>query len=1092
MRAHKIATATMLVLAVSGWGVAGTGAAYADGPAHGGKAKSADKGPAHGGRAKARAEGGSATGAGFFQQNIAQSARQNNNCNNPNTEDEEISLTDSRAAGRCVTADGSLTAFSRIQGGPAHAQGGTSAATLAEQNIAQHGRQNNNCSNPNASPIEVDSSRVEGRCAGQDSSFSMHTFVKGGGARAEGGSGGGDVFQQSVAQEGRQNSNCNDPNADSDIDVSEGSRVAFRCGNRDRSLSKHVFVKSGGARAVGGSTAEAFADVEQQNIAQEGRQNNNCNNPNADTDVTVEGGGRVKGRCGNKDHSFSKHVFAKSGGARADGGSTTGVDSDVQQQNIAQEGRQNNNCNNPNNDSNVDVDEGGRLGARCGNKDHSFSKHTFAKSGGARADGGSSTGDGSDVEQQNIAQEGRQNNNCNNPNDSSDVTVDGGGRVKGRCGNMDHSFSKHTFAKSGGARTEGGSGTVATVEQQNIAQEGRQNNNCNNPNNDSDLDVRGGGRLRARCGNKDHSFSKHTFAKSGGARTEGGSSPSEVIQQNIAQEGRQNNNCHHPNADADLDVNEESRAVFRCGNKDSSFSKHTWIKGGGARAESGPADSTLITQNVAQEGRQNNNCNNPNNDSDLDVRGGGRLGARCGNKDSSYSKHTLIKGGGARTEGSSSTDEVFQQNTAQEGRQNNNCNNPNNSSDLDVTGGRMGVRCGNKDASFSKHTWVKGGGARTEIGSTDIVGQQNTAQEGRQNNNCTNPNTDSDITVTEGSRAAFRCGNKDSSYSKHTRIKGGGARVETPPTTATLEQQNTAQEGRQNNNCHNPNQTSLDLTGGRVGARCGNKDASFSKHTLIKGGGAHAEGGSADATLRGQNVAQEGRQNNNCTNPNNVSIDVTDSRVAARCGNKDASFSTHIRIRGGGARAEGGSSTDSDVFQQTIAQEGRQNNNCHNPNANLGDVDVSGDTRVVSRCGNKDFSFNRKTFLKNGSAHAEGGSTTGTVTQQNTAQEGRQNNNCANPNFPGETVDLTGSRSTVACKTVDGSANIHTADISAGTKAEGGDATADLFQQNTAQEGRQNNNCANPNNLTLTTTNSRTQSQCVAEDRSTNIATINR
>ncbi|MEV6319373.1 hypothetical protein [Streptomyces sp. NPDC051776] len=43
-----------------------------------------------------------------------------------------------------------------------------------------------------------------------------------------------------------------------------------------------------------------------------------------------------------------------------------------------------------------------------------------------------------------------------------------------------------------------------------------------------------------------------------------------------------------------------------------------------------------------------------------------------------------------------------------------------------------------------------------------------------------------------------------------------------------------------------------------------------------------------------------------------------------------------------------------------------------------------------------------------------------------------------------------------------------------------------------AQEGRQNNNCTNPNNLTLTTTNNRAQATCVAVDRSTNIATINR
>ncbi|MEV6319120.1 hypothetical protein [Streptomyces sp. NPDC051776] len=503
MRAHKIATATMLVLAVSGWaGAAGSGTAFAEtGPTHGaGKAKAVGKGhgPAHGGggRAKARAEGGSSTGADVFSQNVAQSARQNNNCNNPNMQDEEISLTGSRATGRCVTADGSLTAFSRIQGGPAHAQGGTSALDLTEQNIAQRGRQNNNCHNPNASAITLDSSRLQGRCTDQDHSFTTHTFVKGGGARAEGGSAtSDDVFQQNVAQEGRQNNNCNNPNNDSDIDLSEGGRAAFRCGNKDHSFSRHAWVKSGGARTGGGSTAATLSEVEQQNIAQEGRQNNNCHNPNSNSGLTVSGGGRAEGRCGNKDHSFSKHTWIKSAGARANGGSTTGVDSDVQQQSTAQEGRQNNNCHNPNNDSSPDVSDGSRVEGRCGNKDHSFSKHTWIKSGGARTGGGSTTDDAVDVEQQNIAQEGRQNNNCHNPNSDSNLTVEDGSRVAARCGNKDHSFSTHTFVKSAGARTEGGSGTIANVQQQNTAQEGRQNNNCHNPNSGSDLTVEDGSRV---------------------------------------------------------------------------------------------------------------------------------------------------------------------------------------------------------------------------------------------------------------------------------------------------------------------------------------------------------------------------------------------------------------------------------------------------------------------------------------------------------------------------------------------------------------------------------------------------------------------
>ncbi|MEV6317548.1 hypothetical protein [Streptomyces sp. NPDC051776] len=59
-----------------------------------------------------------------------------------------------------------------------------------------------------------------------------------------------------------------------------------------------------------------------------------------------------------------------------------------------------------------------------------------------------------------------------------------------------------------------------------------------------------------------------------------------------------------------------------------------------------------------------------------------------------------------------------------------------------------------------------------------------------------------------------------------------------------------------------------------------------------------------------------------------------------------------------------------------------------------------------------------------------------------------------------------------------------------GARATGGSGTLDVFQQNTAQEARQNN--GNPNNLTLTATGSRTQAHCVAVDRSTNIGTVNR
>ncbi|MEV6319527.1 hypothetical protein, partial [Streptomyces sp. NPDC051776] len=818
VRAHKIATATMLVLAVSGWGVAGTGAAHAEtGPTHGGgkaKTKAAGKGhrPAHGGRAKARAEGGSATGeeASLFQQNTAQSARQNNNCNNPNTEDQTISLTDSRATGRCVTTDGSLTAFSRIHNGPAHAQGGASTATLIQQNTAQRGRQNNNCNNPNNSPITLDNSQVKGRCTGKDFSFSKHTFVKGGGARAKGGSSTGDtVTQQNVAQEGRQNNNCRNANGDSGLTVTEG-RAEARCGNKDGSFSKHTWVKGGGARAEGGSSTTST--LQQQNVAQEGRQNNNCSNPNT-LDITVDPG-QLEERCTQQDFSITKHTRIKGGGARAEGGSSS--ESSVEQQNIAQEGRQNNNCNSPNQNQDIDVD-GGRVESRCTQQDFSITKHTRIKGGGARAEGGSSA---SGVDQQNIAQEGRQNNNCNTHNSLAlNVT---GGRETSRCGNKDHSLSKHTWIKGGGARTKGGSSTDSDVDQQNIAQEGRQNNNCNNFNVPS-TDVTDGGRETSRCGNKDHSLSKHTWIKGGGARSEGGSSTTTAVTtQNIAQEGRQNNNCNNSNEDlGDLDVT-GGRVESRCGNKDASFSKHTWIKGGGARAEGGSASTDVAQQNIAQEGRQNNHCNSRNNDAPLDVTGG-RVEGRCGNKDFSFNHKTFTKGGGARAEGGSSTGaDINQQNTAQEGRQNNNCANPNfPDEDITLTDSRSTVRCKTVDGSANLHTKTVGGGARaTGGGATADLFQQNTAQEGRQNNNCANPNfPDEDITLTD-SRSTVRCKTVDGSANLHTKTVGGGARATGGGATADLFQQNTAQEGRQNNNCANPNNLTLTTTNSRSTTQC--------------------------------------------------------------------------------------------------------------------------------------------------------------------------------------------------------------------------------------------------------------------------------
>ncbi|MEV6319329.1 hypothetical protein [Streptomyces sp. NPDC051776] len=1113
MRAHKIATASMLVLAVSGWGVAaGSGAAYAE------------TGPGHGGKGKARAEGGSTTGGDVFQQNIAQSARQNNNCNNPNSgaDADETVLTDSRWRGRCVTADGSLTAFSRIYNGPAHARGGSSSTLAAEQTIAQWGRQNNNCNNPNNAPIDLHNSRLEGLCTDQDHSITHTTVIKGGGARAHGGSGGAGntdfvgVGQQNIAQVGRQNNNCNNPQrgfefTDPVIDLAD-SQVKLRCGNKDASFTKGTLIKSGGARAHGGSGqgGNASSFVDQQNMAQEGRQNNNCVNLGSDSEL--EDTGRLTAHCENKDASFTQHARINASGARAHGGNATGAAGDtvqVGQQNIAQEGRQNNNCTNAEEGADILLGSGGsQLTIRCRNQDASFSKHSRIKSGGAHASGGS----GSDVEQQNMAQEGRQNNTCNNPNSDSGIDLSEGDRVESRCGNKDHSFNKHTSVKSGGARAGGGSGAASEVdvEQQNIAQEGRQNNTCTNQNADSDLFLDDDDRVVFRCGNKDHSFSKHTSVKSGGARAGGGSTTgvdADVQQQNIAQEGRQNNTCHNPNNSSDLDLDDDDRVVFRCGNKDHSVSKHTSVKGGGARAGGGSTTGGSIDveqQNIAQEGRQNNTCHNPNDNSDLDLDDDDRVVFRCGNIDGSFSKHTFVEGGGARTRGGGGTNAtVEQQNIAQEGRQNNTCHNPNNDTALTLDDDdRVSGHCGNKDVSFSRHTSVKGGGARASGGSgADVeVSQQNIAQEGRQNNSCHNPNADADIDLSEGGRLESRCGNTDASFSKHTSVKGAGARALGGSTAAEVETQNTAQEGRQNNTCTNINDfddETIEVTGGRLASRCGNKDTSFNHTTTVKGGGARAGGGNAtgdNVDFGQQNIAQEGRQNNACTNINqDADVNVgTGGQATMRCHNKDASVNHKTTVKGGGARAEGSDSPGDgiEVGQQNIAQEGRQNNTCAGINGELTDTALDvGDGQAKVGCENKDRSLNHKTFIKGGGARANGGSTTGEdieAFQQNIAQEGRQNLACGNSNHTD--IDLTdNSRYKVNCKQTDHSTNAHTKTIGGGARATGGSATADLFQQNTAQEGRQNTRCGNTNNLTLTATGSSSKAQCIAVDRSTNI-----
>ncbi|MEV6319401.1 hypothetical protein [Streptomyces sp. NPDC051776] len=837
--------------------------------------------------------------------------------------------------------------------------------------------------------------------------------------------------------------------------------------------------KPGGATVTGGSATGTDLDLIQDNSAQEGRLNSLCGQLN-NASLSPEGV-RTRGRCLNHDGSVNAFAHTRSKGAHVEGGTGGAEGVEFNQQNIAQKGRLNNACADQN-DFNPSTLEGSRLDSDCRNKDRSFSLHTLVTSGGARVEGGSAA---TNVEQQNIAQEGRLNNACADTNDLDPTIEDS--RVDSDCRNKDGSVSNKVLVKSGGARIEGGSSSAANVEQQSIAQEGRQNNACANfEDSDFTLDP---GRLDSDCRNKDGSFNKKVLVKSGGARIEGGSSStSSVAQQNIAQEGRQNNACAN-GEDADFTL-DPGRLDSDCRNKDRSVSKKVLVKSGGARIEGGSSStSSVAQQNIAQEGRLNNACANLE-DADFTLTGG-RLDSDCRNKDGSFNKKVLVKSGGARIEGGNATSTVGEQNVAQEGRQNNACVDGR-GADFSVDPGRLDSDCGNNDDSVSKKVLVKSGGARIEGGSaTSTVQQQNIAQEGRQNNACANLE-DSDFTLT-GGRVDSDCRNKDGSFNKKVRVKSGGARIEGSSATSTVEQQNIAQEGRQNNACANLEDSDFSVDPGRVDTDCRNKDGSFNKKVLVKGRGAHIEGGSSSiASVEQQNIAQDGRQNNACANGNDADFTLTGGRLDAKCGNKDHSFNKHMLVKGGGAHVEGGSTTAADVFQYNVAQEGRQNNACANPNEPA-TLDVT-DGRVDTKCGNKDHSFNKHVLVKDGGARAEGGSSTATeeleAFQYNTAQSGRQNNGCANPN-EGD-ITLTGSRVENRCKTIDESKNLGTKVSGGGALAEGGSSTADLFQQNTAQTGRQSNHCGNPNNLTLTATGSRAQSHCTAADRSTNIGTINR
>ncbi|MFB7370567.1 hypothetical protein ACFC0D_12095 [Streptomyces sp. NPDC056222] len=583
------------------------------------------------------------------------------------------------------------------------------------------------------------------------------------------------------------------------------------------------------------------------------------------------------------------------------------------------------------------------------------------------------------------------------------------------------------------------------------------------------------------------------FAAGDGANATGGSGlTGSAFEQNTAQESRQNNNCGVRN-----DSGNNPTAVSGgltdsdCTSADASFNKDSLVDSGGADANGGGAATTAFQQNTAQQGRQNNNCDNENLTNVTLT--GGSLDQRCNNRDGSSNEHTFVKGEGAHAAGGNAVAlNSLQQNTAQEGRQNNNCGDAN-SATVTAVGGRREGLCANGDDSLSHNTAVKGGGADAAGGDGILFStvQQNTAQEGRQNNNCDNTNI-ADLGLTGAGRGS-RCVNHDGSASNDTLVTGEGAHAAGGTSPNLANQQNTAQEGRQNNNCDNANASRVPLTGAGQDGRCVNADSSLTEHSVVHGGGADATGGSAGGLggAHQQNTAQEGRQNNNCSNDNQTVVEVIGGRQDDRCVNKDGSVNDHTLVKGEGAHAAGGESGAS-LFQQNTAQEGRQNNNCDNANGvnDLGQNALLTGGTTEGRCVTEDGSYNRGTVVKNGGADALGGSGGLGVVQQNTAQEGRQNNSCGNAN--GGDIELTGARTESRCATVDHSANVGTVDVSDGAEAAGGSSALELFQQNTAQEGRQNNSCGNTNNLDLTLSGGRSRTQCSAIDESTNIHTTHR
>ncbi|MEU3283384.1 hypothetical protein, partial [Streptomyces antibioticus] len=351
----------------------------------------------------------------------------------------------------------------------------------------------------------------------------------------------------------------------------------------------------------------------------------------------------------------------------------------------------------------------------------------------------------------------------------------------------------------------------------------------------------------SRCLNLDGSRDTQTDTASKGASITGGAANFFMEALNTAQSGRQNNACAQGN-NPDLTLS-TSKDTSDCVNDDGSRNHRSHSRSGGARITGGTG-SDLQALNTAQSGRQNNACAKEN-EIELELGPGFRRESHCVNRDHSHNERTDTEDRGARITGGSSTRNLQALNTAQSGRQNNACAQYNSfTPGGDRTNSRQASECVNDDHSHSRATRVRSDGASSTGGSgTAEFLESNVAQSGRQNNSCAQF-TDADaFGLTGGSSHRSRCANRDHSHSAHTDTATRGAHTVAGGSGGgfvALDQQNTAQAGRQNNSCSQSigDDPDLLLDSSSYSSGCVNVDHSHDRHTRSRSGGARAEGGS--------------------------------------------------------------------------------------------------------------------------------------------------------------------------------------------------------------------------------------------------------